>query len=75
MGDPVFRTRQGYAVIRADERGLGQSPGVLDTMSPRTADCFFQLIEWAADQPWSSGKLGLLGVSYYAGETRTMETM
>ncbi|KAB8244583.1 Alpha/Beta hydrolase protein [Aspergillus flavus] len=25
------------------------------------------LIEWAAEQPWSSGKLGLLGVSYYAG--------
>ncbi|KAF7631238.1 x-pro dipeptidyl-peptidase (s15 family) protein [Aspergillus flavus] len=36
-------------------------------MSAGTADCFFQLIEWAAEQPWSSGKLGLLGVSYYAG--------
>ncbi|KAB8270405.1 Alpha/Beta hydrolase protein [Aspergillus minisclerotigenes] len=68
--DPVFWTSQGYIVIRADERGLGQSPRVLDTMSPGTADCFFQLIEWAAEQPWSSGKLGLLGVSYYAGSQR-----
>ncbi|KAK6837382.1 hypothetical protein RU639_001717 [Aspergillus parasiticus] len=65
--DPVFWTRQGYVVIRADERGLGQSPGVLDTMSTRTTNYFFQLIEWAAEQPWSSEKLRLLGVSYYAG--------
>ncbi|KJK64039.1 X-Pro dipeptidyl-peptidase C-terminal non-catalytic domain protein [Aspergillus parasiticus SU-1] len=30
-------------------------------MSTGTADCFFQLIEWAAEQPWSSERLGLLG--------------
>lgn len=30
--DPAFWTRHGYALVRADERGLGQSPGVLDTM-------------------------------------------
>jgi predicted acyl esterase len=30
--DPAFWTRHGYAVVRADERGLGQSPGTLDTM-------------------------------------------
>ncbi|KAL4960222.1 CocE/NonD family hydrolase [Aspergillus stella-maris] len=65
--DPVFWTARGYAIVRADERGLGQSPGVLDTMSAGTANCFFQVVEWAADQAWSSGKVGLLGVSYYAG--------
>lgn len=53
--------------MRADERGLGQSPGVLDTISRGTSDAFCELIEWAADQPWSSGKVGLLGISYYAG--------
>lgn len=36
-------------------------------MSAGTANCFFQVVEWAADQAWSSGKVGLLGVSYYAG--------
>jgi len=36
-------------------------------MSPSTTDAFAQVIEWAAEQPWSSGKIGLLGVSYYAG--------
>ncbi|KAE9577533.1 hypothetical protein CGMCC3_g6431 [Colletotrichum fructicola] len=65
--DPVYWTSQGYAIIRADERGLGQSPGFLDTMSRGTSECFFDVVEWAAEQPWSSGKVGLLGISYYAG--------
>lgn len=65
--DPVWWTGAGYAVVRADERGLGQSPGLLDTMSRGTSECFFDLVEWAADQAWSTGKVGLLGVSYYAG--------
>lgn len=65
--DPGFWTSHGYAVVRADERGLGQSPGLLDTMSRGTSEAFFDVIEWAAEQPWSSGKVGLLGISYYAG--------
>jgi putative CocE/NonD family hydrolase len=66
--DPVFWTKHRYVVVRADERGLGQSPGLLDTMSRGTSECFFDVVEWAAEQPWSSGKVGLLGISYYAGE-------
>ncbi|CAJ0541409.1 Ff.00g080360.m01.CDS01 [Fusarium sp. VM40] len=65
--DPGFWTKHGYAVIRADERGLGQSSGKLDTMSRGTSEAFFDVVEWAAEQPWSSGKVGLLGISYYAG--------
>ncbi|KAI1130639.1 acyl esterase [Nemania abortiva] len=65
--DPAFWTRHGYAVVRADEIGIGQSPGRLDTMSRNTSEAFFDVIEWAAAQPWSNGKVGLLGVSYYAG--------
>ncbi|KAI0471636.1 X-Pro dipeptidyl-peptidase C-terminal non-catalytic domain-containing protein [Xylariaceae sp. FL0804] len=65
--DPVYWTSHGYAVVRADERGTGQSPGFLDTMSRGTSECFFDVVEWAAEQPWSSGKVGLLGISYYAG--------
>ena len=65
--DPVFWCREGYVVVRADERGTGQSPGLLDTMSRGTSECFFDVVEWAAEQPWSSGKVGLLGISYYAG--------
>ncbi len=65
--DPAFWTKEGYAVLRADEVGLGQSPGVMDTMSKGTSEAFSEVIEWAAEQPWSSGKVGLMGISYFAG--------
>lgn len=54
-------------MVRADERGTGQSPGKLDTMSRGTSEAFFEVVEWCAEQSWSSGKVGLLGISYYAG--------
>lgn len=53
--------------MRADELGTGQSRGRLDTMSRSTSEAFFDVIEWAASQDWSSGRVGLLGISYYAG--------
>lgn len=65
--DPGFWTKHEYAIVRADERGTGQSPGVLNTMSRGTSEAFFDVVEWAASQPWSNGKVGLLGISYYAG--------
>ncbi|EEU37580.1 uncharacterized protein NECHADRAFT_53393 [Fusarium vanettenii 77-13-4] len=65
--DPAFWTSKGYIVVRTDERGAGQSPGLLDTMSRGTSEAFFDVVEWSAEQEWSSGKVGLLGISYYAG--------
>ncbi|KAI1511871.1 X-Pro dipeptidyl-peptidase protein [Pyrenophora tritici-repentis] len=35
--DPGFWTKHDYIVVRADERGLGQSPDFLDTMSKGTS--------------------------------------
>lgn len=61
--DPGYWTSVGYAVVRVDERDLGQSPGLLDTMSKSASEAFFDAVEWAAEQPWSSGKVGLLGIS------------
>ena len=63
---PRYWTSHGYVVVRADEPGIGQSPGLLNVKSAASIDAFADLIEWAVDQPWSSGKIGLLGVSYYA---------
>lgn len=65
--EPTFWTSKEFIVIRVDEQGSGQSPGFLDTMSDQTSSNFFQAIEWAALQSWSNGKVGLLGISYYAG--------
>ncbi|GLA15538.1 hypothetical protein AnigIFM62618_002081 [Aspergillus niger] len=64
--DPGFWTQRGYIVVRVDETGTGQSPGQLDVLSRATSETFFDVIEWAAQQEWSTGKVGLLGVSYYA---------
>ncbi|KAL1384713.1 X-Pro dipeptidyl-peptidase protein [Phyllosticta capitalensis] len=63
---PSYWTAHGYVVVRADEVGVGQSPGTLDVLSKTTIDSFVDVIEWSATQPWSNGKVGLLGISYYA---------
>lgn len=57
-------TGYGYAIVRVDERGAGQSPGYLDPLSTRTVEDYKEAIEWVAEQSWSSGKVGLSGVSY-----------
>jgi predicted acyl esterase len=36
-------------------------------MSKETGECFFNAVEFAAEPPLSSGKVGLLGISYYTG--------
>ena len=57
----------GYAVVRVDSRGAGWSPGFMDPASPKEIDDLYQCIEWAGTRPWSNGKVGMLGISYYAG--------
>lgn len=64
--DPEKWVPGGYACVRVDSRGAGNSPGYLDIWSAREASDFYQCIEWAAVQPWSNGKVGLNGISYYA---------
>ncbi|MFZ3213953.1 MAG: CocE/NonD family hydrolase [Terriglobales bacterium] len=63
--DPEKWVPEGYAIVRVDSRGTGRSPGFVDHFSPRETDDFYQCIEWAAVQPWSSGKVGINGISYY----------
>jgi len=64
--DPEKWIPDGYVCVRVDSRGCGRSPGYVDTWSAREAWDFYHCIEWAAAQPWSSGKIGLNGISYYA---------
>ena len=63
--DPEKWVPDGYACVRVDSRGAGRSPGFIDHFSPRETRDFFDCIEWAGVQPWSSGKVGLNGISYY----------
>ena len=64
--DPVWWAQQGYAVINLDTRGGGHSEGRGELFSDQEADDISQVIAWAAEQPWSSGRVGMLGVSYLA---------
>jgi predicted acyl esterase len=64
--DPEKWVPDGYACVRVDSRGAGRSPGRLDPFSLRERSDLAACIEWAASQPWSSGQVGLNGVSYYA---------
>src|SRR2546428_3878720 len=64
--DPEKWVPEGYVCVRVDSRGAGRSPGTIDIWSPREARDLFHCIEWAAAQPWSSGKVGLSGISYFA---------
>jgi hypothetical protein len=64
--DPERWVPHGYAIVRVDSRGAGWSPGFMDPASPREIEDLYQCIEWAGAQPWSNGKVGLLGISYYA---------
>ena len=63
--DPEKWVPEGYVCVRVDSRGAGRSPGYIDHFSPRETRDFYDCIEWAGVQPWSNGKVGLSGISYY----------
>ncbi len=64
--DPAWWAAHGYAVVNCDLRGAGTSGGVASFFSDQEGEDVYDLIEWAAAQPWSSGAVGMLGVSYLA---------
>jgi predicted acyl esterase len=63
--DPEKWVPHNYACARVDSRGCGCSPGFIDHFSPRETKDFYDCIEWSGMQPWSNGKVGLNGISYY----------
>lgn len=64
--EPDWWTSRGYVLVFVDTRGTGTSPGQSDLLSMQEARDYYDAIEWSAVQPWSNGKTGLVGVSYYA---------
>ena len=64
--DPAFWVPQGYAVIYVDSAGFASSEGEPSTLSQRDRDYFYDAIQWAGEQTWSNGNVGLNGVSYLA---------
>jgi len=61
---PYF-TGHGYATIRADIRGSGESEGLLwDEYLKQEQDDALELIAWIAAQRWCSGAVGMMGYSW-----------
>jgi predicted acyl esterase len=56
----------GYTVVHAHMRGFGRSRGCMDWGGPRDVSDAGTFVKWAASQPWSTGKVGVLGNSYEA---------
>lgn len=55
----------GYACVRVDLRGSGESEGVLrDEYLPQELDDGLEVIRWISQQPWCSGKVGMIGISW-----------
>lgn len=66
VSDPERWVPHGYVIVRVDSRGAGWSPGFLDPRSPQEFEDVCSSVEWAGVQPWSNGKVGIMGISYYA---------
>lgn len=56
--------KSGYTQVVVDVRGTGFSQGVWDILRQREQQDSVEVIEWAARQPWSTGDIGMNGVSY-----------
>lgn len=56
--------KRGYGVVMADVRGYGESGGCVEVWGPNEQKDQVVLVEWAAKQPWSTGRVGFYGQSY-----------
>ena len=56
---------QGYAAVRVDIRGTGDSDGVMrDEYDGPEMDDGVAIVEWLAAQPWCTGDVGMWGISW-----------
>jgi hypothetical protein len=55
----------GYACVRVDMRGSGDSDGILyDEYLPQEQDDALEVLAWLAAQPWCNGSIGMFGISW-----------
>jgi putative CocE/NonD family hydrolase len=65
--EPIHRyfAAKGFVSLRVDIRGSGDSDGVLDDeYSQQELDDALETIAWIAAQPWCSGNVGMMGISW-----------
>jgi predicted acyl esterase len=59
-----YFAERGYAVLKCDVRGSGQSPGEFDPLSDAEAEDNYDVVEWLAAQPFVDGQVAQYGGSY-----------
>lgn len=60
-----YLAAHGYACVRVDMRGAGDSDGRLeDEYLPQEQDDALEVIDWLCAQPWCSGAVGIFGISW-----------
>ncbi|MGH9296601.1 MAG: CocE/NonD family hydrolase, partial [Acidimicrobiales bacterium] len=64
-GPIEFYLEHGYAFLWLDTPGSGRSGGTFDPVSQAEGEAIAEVVEWAADQPWCSGRVGMIGQSYF----------
>jgi putative CocE/NonD family hydrolase len=65
--EPIHRyfAGHGYAAVRVDVRGSGDSEGLLpDEYHPQELADALEVIAWIAAQPWCDGRVGMMGKSW-----------
>ena len=65
-GASDFFVPRGYVHVIANLRGTGGSEGTFGFFDQQERLDMHDLVEWAAEQPWSDGNVGMVGISYFA---------
>ena len=60
-----FYVTRGYVYAQMDVRGCGKSGGEFRLLDRNEQKDLYDVIEWLGHQPWSSGKVGGIGQSYF----------
>jgi uncharacterized protein len=65
-GASDFFVPRGYVHVIANCRGTSGSGGTFGFFDSQERRDMYDLVEWAAQQPWSNGNVGMIGISYFA---------
>ncbi len=61
-----FWVPRGYVHVIANVRGTCGSGGTFGFFDEQERQDMYDLVEWAATQPWCDGNVGMIGISYFA---------
>lgn len=70
-GTGKYYAARGYVFLAQDTRGRYKSEGVWHMLTDDGPDGY-DMAEWLIKQPWSNGKFGMMGTSYFGGTQHAM---